>query len=207
MSASTGQRAASPPRHLQLGVVANCIPVFFGLLRSGFSADVTVGCSLEQMLCSQMNIAPDYLRQRVQTVFLNNSPVDDLASSAVSDGAVISLSAAMPGLNGAIMRKGGPLAEMRRSISHTADKVCHQPGPGRITLKLFNLVAKELGPAFLARGVVVGSTALGELLGRQTGRFWQGVKSAELDRRPCQLDQLALHEWPEQPVSLQVRPG
>ena len=207
MSASTEQQAASPQRHIQLGVVANSIPVFFGLLRGGFSADVTVGCSLEQMLCSQMNIAPDYLRQRVQTVFLNNSPVDDLASSAVSNGAVISLSAAMPGLNGAIMRKGGPLAEMRRSISHAADKVCHQPAPGRITLKLFNLVAKELGPAFLARGIVVGSNALGELLARQAPNFWRGVKSAELDRRPCQLDQLALHEWPEQPVLLQVRPG
>ncbi len=207
MDASNEQKTIRPQRHLRLGVVADRIPVFFELLRSGFSADLDVGCSLEHMLCNQLNIAPDYLQNRVQTIFLNNSPVDDLASAAVPDGAVISLSAAMPGLNGAIMRRGGPLSEMRRSISHSPEEVCSQPFPGRITLKLFNLVARELGPHFLSRGIVVGSKALGEWFKRQTNQFWQGVKSAEIDRAPCQFDQLNLHEWPAQDVWFKIRPN
>jgi hypothetical protein len=207
MNASNEQKTIRPPRHIQLEVVADSIPVFFGLLRSGFSAEITVGCSLEHMLCKQMNIAPDYLRNRVQTVFLNNSPVDDLASAVVSDGAVISLSAAMPGLNGAIMRRGGPLSEMRRSITHSPDGVCNQLSPGRITLKLFNLIAKELSSQFLTRGIVVSSKELDELFTQQTRNFWQGVKSAEIDGSPCQVDQFLFNEWSEQEVLFQVRPN
>ena len=205
MNASNGQNTSRPQRHIQLTVASENIPKFFGLLRSGFSIDLAVGCSLEHMLCEQLRIAPDYLENRAQTVFLNSSPVDDLATAAVPDKAVISLSAAMPGLNGAIMRRGGPLAGMRHSISHVPDQVCSQSSPGRITLKLFNLVAKELGKQFLARGVVVSTKSLGELLAQQTSNFWQGVKSAAVDRSPCQADQIVLAEWPEQEVLLQVQ--
>jgi len=205
MNASNGQNTSRPQRHVQLTVASDSIPKFYGLLRSGFSIDLAVGCSLEHMFCDQLGITPDYLQNRAQTVFLNSSPVDDLASAGVPDKAVISLSAAMPGLNGAVMRRGGPLAGMRHSISHVPDQVCSQSSPGRITLKLFNLVAKELGPHFLTRGVVVSSRALGELLAQQPGSFWQSIKSAEIDGSPCKVDQLTLHEWPEQEVLLQVQ--
>jgi hypothetical protein len=178
--------------------------VFFELLRSGFSADITVGCSLEHMLCDQMNIAPDYLRNRVQTVFLNNSPVDDLASAAVSDGAVVCLSAAMPGLNGAIMRRGGPLAAMRRSISHAPDEVCHQPLPGRITLKLFNLVAKELGPVFLQQGIWLKSQTLWEFLERRMDELKAGCIACELDRKPFEFTSLQGLNWRDDMILLQV---
>jgi hypothetical protein len=207
MNTSNGQKTSRPQRHIQLAVSSDSIPLFFGLLRSGFSVDLNVGCSLEDMFCDQLEIAPDYLRNRAQTVFLNSSPVDDLASASVPDEAVISLSAAMPGLNGAVMRRGGPLAGMRHSISHAPDQVCSQSSPGRITLKLFNLVAKELGPHFLTRGVVVSSKALGELLMRQPGSFWQSIKSAEIDGSPSKVDDLTLHDWPEQDVLLKVRPN
>jgi hypothetical protein len=72
-------------------------------------------------------------------------------------------------------------------------------------LKLFNLVAKELGPQFLTRGVVVSSRALGELLGHQPRSFWQSVESAALDGSPCEAEQLTLHEWPEQDVLLELQ--
>jgi hypothetical protein len=205
MNASNGQNTSRPQRHIQLTVASDSIPTFFGLLRSGFSIDLNVGCSLEQMLCDQLGIAADYLQNRAQTVFLNSSPVDDLATATVPDKAVISLSAAMPGLNGAVMRRGGPLAGMRRSISHAPDQVCSQSSPGRITLKFFNLVAKELGRQFLARGVVVSTKSLGELLAMQTSNFWQGVLSAKIDRSPCKFDQLSLDKWPEQEVLLEVK--
>jgi len=205
MNLSSGTKTGRPQRHIQLAVAVDRFPLFFGLLRSGFIVDLTVGCSLEHMLCDQLEIAPDYLQDRAQTVFLNSSPVDDLASASVPDKAIISLSAAMPGLNGAIMRRGGPLSEMRRSISHAPDQVYSQLSPGRITLKLFNLVAKELGQHFLTRGVVVSSKALGELLMQQPRSFWQSVKSAVIDGSPCEVDQLIIHEWPEQEVLLRLQ--
>jgi hypothetical protein len=207
MKSSKEHQTMEPMRHVQLDVPEDRLPVFFGLLRNGFSADVAIGCDLEQMLCNQLNIAPDYLRDRIQTVFLNHSPVDDLSCAAVPDRAVISLSAAMPGLNGAIMRRGGPLARLRQSISHTADAVCKTVAPGRITLKLFNLVAKELGPQFLSRGIIVSGSALGELFTSQTPAFWQRVISVEVDRTPCQVDHLVDQIGPEEDILLQVQSG
>ena len=205
MKPSIKDKTTGPQGHIQFEVSAENIPVFFGLLRSGFSADIDVGCSLEQLLCNQMKIPADYLCNRIQTVFLNSSPVDDLSTASVPDRSIVSLSAAMPGLNGAMMRRGGVLSGMRRSISHASDRVCDQPFPGRITLKLFNLIARELGPQFLARGIVVSSKALGELLAKQTPKFWQGVLSARINRSPIKVGQLALDEWPEQEVLLEVK--
>ena len=89
MNATDKTKTDMPQRHLRIGIDAACIPIFFELLRNGFSADVTVGCGLEHLLCNQLDIAPDYLYSRVQTVFLNNSPLDDLASTSVPDGAVM----------------------------------------------------------------------------------------------------------------------
>jgi hypothetical protein len=195
----------STPRHLHLGIDAAYIPIFFELLRNGFSADLTVGCSLEHLLCNQLDIAPDYLYSRVQTVFLNNSPLDDLASTIVPNGAVISLSAAMPGLNGAMMRRGGLLAGLRSSISHTLDETDFQPFAGRITLKLFNLVAKELGPHFLTRGIVVNSKDLDELLSRHAPDIGQRVKTFQIDGVSSAFDLVILQDWPEQAVMLQIR--
>ena len=205
MNTSDTTKTNMPQRHLRIGIDAAYIPIFFELLRNGFSADLTVGCDLEHLLCNQLDIAPDYLYSRVQTVFLNNSPLDDLASTSVPDGAVISLSAAMPGLNGAMMRKGGPLAELRRSISHSPDEASLQPFPGRVTLKLFNLVAQELGSHFLSRGIVVNSKGLDELFNRQAANFWQSIRTLEIDGSSCSIDQRILQDWPEQAVLFQVR--
>jgi hypothetical protein len=205
MTAIDQPKSNMPQRHLRLGIDAAYIPVFFELLRNGFSADLTVGCSLEHLLCNQLDIAPDYLYSRVQTVFLNNSPLDDLASTVVPDGAVISLSAAMPGLNGAMMRRGGLLAGLRSSISHSPDEACLQPFAGRITIKLFNLVAKELGPHFLARGIVVNSKDLNELLSRHAPDIGQRVKTCEIDGVSSAFNDVTLQDWPEQGILLQVQ--
>ena len=201
-----GHKQASPQRHIQLKVTDRYVPVFLELVRSGFSADITIGCSLDRILSTQVGIDPDYLQDRVQTVFLNNSPVDDLSSATVADGAVISLSAAMPGLNGAVMRRGGPLSQLRHSISHASSAVCDTSAPGRIKLKFFNLIAKEIGPHFLSRGIVVSGTELGELLENQTPDFWQAVTAAELDNTPCQVEHLMDQKWPDENILLQVQP-
>ena len=112
--------------HLTIKISESFIPSFLGLIRSGFTAYVTVGCNLQDILSNQLGIEENYLQDRIQTIFLNNSPVDDTAGTTVDDGATISLSAAMPGLNGAVMRKGGILASLRHSISHAPEQCVHR---------------------------------------------------------------------------------
>ncbi len=130
------------------------LAVFFPLLQQGVRVEVRVGCDIQSLLCNQFKMAPDYLADRVTTIFLNGKPVDEVASAVVTDGATLALSAAMPGLVGATLRKAGSLASFRNTISHrneaTPSNACED---GFITLKLFNMLLPEVGPQSLAHGV------------------------------------------------------
>jgi hypothetical protein len=193
--------------NLTISTSAQFVPSFLGLIRSGFIVHAVVGCNLQELLSNQLGIDENYLQTRVQTIFLNNSPVDDTAATTVPDGATLSLSAAMPGLNGAVMRKGGILASLRQSISQHNDNECSEPRRGKIKLKLFNLVAKEIGPDFLASGILVKGQALAEVIALQTPRFWQSVHYVEIDKVRYEAERLRTLDISSRDVFLQVSPG
>ena len=74
-------------------------------------------------------------------------------SAWVENGSKLALSAAMPGLVGVTFRKGGFYASLRNTITYSKTEASVVKGDGEIVLKLFNMVAKELGPAFLENGI------------------------------------------------------
>jgi len=115
----------------------------------------TVGCSLRSLLCDQFAIPADYVTDRITTIFIDNHPVDDLDRTIVQDGSRVTLSAAMPGLVGATMRRGGFYAALRQGISHVAGGVNAAGENGTVRVKLFNLLLAELGPLVLARGLIL----------------------------------------------------
>ncbi len=127
--------------------------IFSPILQQGFMLPAQVGCSFKNLLCNQFGVTPEYLSNRIQTIFLNGKPVDDVEATIITDGAIIALSAAMPGLVGATFRSGGALSIFRSSISHRNEtnksKVSAQ---GMVTLKLFNLLIPEWVPASLEKG-------------------------------------------------------
>ena len=135
--------------------------LFNGVFRQGVRVEIRAGSSIRQVVVDQLGIAEDYLENRVQTLFLNGKPVDDVDAMKVSDGSILALSAAMPGLAGATLRKGGKYAAFRQQISLGCDSPVLALRKGRITLKLFNQVAEEQGPALLRTGIEVSG---GELL-------------------------------------------
>ncbi len=117
-------------------------------------ADAFVNCSIKDMLCNQFNVAPDYLSERISTIFLNGKPVDSVETAIIQDGDVLALSGAMPGLVGATFRKGGALSIFRSSITHRSNEdQIDKPVKGMITLKLFNLLVPEMGHLFLEKGL------------------------------------------------------
>jgi len=140
-------------RTLQLP--AEQLNAFFPLLQSGVMVPATVGCTLKNLLCDQFAIPADYVTERVTTIFLDNRPVDDLEHTIIHDGSRVTLSAAMPGLVGATMRRGGFYAALRQGISHVTDSVTAAGVSGTVRLKLFNLLLAELGPLVLARGLIL----------------------------------------------------
>jgi hypothetical protein len=157
---------------------------FAPLLGGGFRLNGAGGLALEAFLVAEAEIPADYLRERVQTLFMDGRPVDDAGTAVVREGGVISLSAAMPGLAGAVLRRSGVYAAMRRSISHDpAAPASRDRSRIDVTLKLFNLIARELGPGFLARGIVVDSGELRDFLDRQGRWLWAAGDTAAIDGR------------------------
>ncbi|MFZ1984323.1 MAG: hypothetical protein WAU91_07900 [Desulfatitalea sp.] len=130
-------------KHLRLHFQNNPIAAFFPLLQQGFYVEITPG-NLQDMLCQMCGIDPGSVRDRIQTLFLNGKPVDDLETVFVQDGDCLALSAAMPGLVGATMRSGGVLAGFRSSISYRPAETRSNPYGGVLSIKLFNLLIKEI---------------------------------------------------------------
>lgn len=149
---------------LTLQLRSEQLNTFFPLLQQGVTVPATVGCSLKSLLCDQFAIPADYVTERVTTIFLNNSPVDDLEGTIIQDGSRVTLSAAMPGLVGATMRRGGFYAALRQGISHVTDGGAAAGKCGTVRLKLFNLLLAELGPLVLARGLILERGELADLL-------------------------------------------
>lgn len=176
---------------LVLTISPNAVSRLSPLFGEGILIHGSDGETVADFLVKTAGIPPGYLKERVQTVFLNGRALDDLDTARVSGGANLALSAAMPGLAGAVLRRGGAYASMRRQISQEATSAAAGAGDIIITLKLFNLIASELGPEFLRKGVLIPGHHLRGFVERQGRWAWDGCRSATADGQPIEIGQIA----------------
>jgi hypothetical protein len=165
-------------------------PCFTPLFSRGVQVSACLECSLKELMCQQIGLAEDYLENRVQTVFLNGHPVDDVKQATVGEGAIVALSAAMPGLAGAVLRKGGVLATLRKNITYRNDASARETCEGKVIVKLFNMTTREVGPLLLARGIWMEGAELRELLDRCEDPFKKGCRRVILGNNPIGLEDL-----------------
>jgi len=175
---------------LTLNAASGLAP-FYPLLQRGFQVRTRLGCSVQTFLSEDLGIAPDYIENRIQTVFLDGRPVDDVEKTAVTDGAVLALSAAMPGLVGATMRRSGVLAGFRDTITYRASDACASDAEGFVTIKLFNLLVRELGPGFLERAIWVEADVLADLFGAHGEALERHCEKAARDGGAVRMTDLA----------------
>ena len=204
-SSSAKKSGDIPAVTLSLMVKDKMVPIFFQLLGHGFSIHVQTGCSVKELLCRQFGIPEDYLDERIKTIFLNAKVVDDVSSTTVNEGSALALSGAMPGLVGAILRSGGYYASMRSQISYDQNKPSSLTRTGKITLKLLNLVVKELGPSFLEQGIWFNGEKLQEFIKHHREELKAGGAASELDGQPVEINNLLGLDWDDKTVFLQVR--
>lgn len=202
MKASTDETTAD---QLSLIVDAKLVPLFFQLLGHGFKVNVQTGSTVKNLLCNQLGIHEDYLAQRIQTIFLNAKVVDDVNAAIVGQDATMALSGAMPGLVGAILRSGGFYAPMRSQISHEKNSSTSDFKTGEITLKLLNLVVKELGPTFLERGIWIQSAEIRSFIARHWKTLKTGCKGVEIKEKKVDVTSLQNADWKTILVFLQVK--
>jgi hypothetical protein len=124
--------------------------------------------------------------EKIQSIVLDGKPVDDIRAAVLHDGSTLALSAAMPGLVGATLRRGGAYSSLRSAITyHETENAC-MPGEGWMNIKLFNLLMAELGPNLLRKGVLLMTTDLLDLLTDRTGELRQGC-SITLNDKPVDI--------------------
>jgi len=180
------------------------VPPFLFFVQREFGVDTTVNCTVYRLLCRHLGINPDYLSHRIQTIFLNGKPVDDVEVAVVRDGDRLTLSAAMPGLLGAVLRKAGYYAAMRSSISHREEAVNLSGGKGRVYLKLLNLVMGELGYYFLHRGMWVRGRDLHTFLKDYGAGVVEGCSGLTIDGEECDCSLVFPWRYDDHEVWLQV---
>ena len=183
---------------ISLAVKPDRMSLFSPLLGQGFTLKIQAGISVRDLLCRQIGVSDDYLDQRIQTIFLDGKVVDNVDTAVIRQGSALALSAALPGLAGATLRRGGAYASMRSQISHKNNTVDDSSENGTVMLKLFNLVALELGPMFLKQGIWIDGKKLENFFQRVPDFFWDGCLTAEIDGISQQVRKISLMEWKQQ---------
>jgi hypothetical protein len=154
---------------------------FFLLLQQGVKIQRRVGCTVLAFLREELGAGPLTI-EKIQSIMLDGKPVDDIGSAMIHDGSVLALSAAMPGLVGATLRRGGAYSSLRSVITYQETGETCKPGEGWVSIKLFNLMMAELGPGLLQQGVLVRAHDLSDLLAERSEDFRQGC-SVMLDSK------------------------
>jgi len=170
-------RAAPDAAELEIPVESARLPQFFQLLQQGITLRSQVGCSVRSFLLCRLQLSDEFIQDKIQTIFLDGKPVDDLDTAYVKDGCTLALSAAMPGLVGATMRRGGYYASLRAQISHCAEaENAPAASEGFITLKLFNFLTDLVGKKLLQDGVFAGRRNLEDVLNRLPLSELKGIR-------------------------------
>jgi hypothetical protein len=172
----------------------------FPFLQRGFYVQTTLGKSIVDTLDDQFGIRPEYFEERIKTLFLNGHPVDDAKTAILRDQDALAMSAAMPGLVGAVLRRGGCLAPFRAAISHRGGSKTTDQADGAVQIKLFNLLVKELGPAFLQRGIYIGGEIFDEFIELQSDLFWKQCSAIRYNETPQEKESLKASISAEKPA-------
>jgi hypothetical protein len=193
-------------KSLSITLDPRLLHLFFPFFQQGIIIKTQVGRSIQNLLLQTLNISPEYVENRIQTVFLDGKAVDDLESAVIRNGSTLALSGALPGLVGATLRRKGTYASLRRGITLSSDKNHVPTKDGVIVLKLFNLLLPELAPSLLAAGVWVHGNDLDHFLKKIDESFWSGIRNAEIDDRRTDLPAIRKINWSKykRPVLLRL---
>ena len=183
---------------LSLALPPELLPGFASLLQHGILFPLRHPIPLLAFLVSLPGFSADYIEKNVQTIFIDGVAADSL-DRALAGGTTVALSAAMPGLAGAIFRRQGVHGSLR---SQPVNQSTHaQSGAGFLTLKLFNSIATDRIGDLLRQGILVSGKALANFA-RTRGHLFEALVSIRLDGQ--ELAYPALLEQAEKLDLLQI---
>lgn len=153
---------------LTLILTPEALTGFSSLLQHGILYPVSQPVPLVPFLLSLPGFTGDYIEKTVQTIFVDGIAADSLDRDLTA-GSTLALSAAMPGLAGAIFRRQGIHGSLRSQPQE--QKKIGGAAAGMITLKLFNSIATDRIQDLLTTGVLVGGKAFHDFAGMRESLF------------------------------------
>jgi hypothetical protein len=177
---------------------------FCALLAQGVGIPTRTGTSLYEFLCHQLGLSRDYVENDIQTIFINGSAVDCLDEVRIGHDTTVALSAAMPGLAGATLRKGGRFAGMRREISLFQVDTGPANEPTVVTLKLFNMVFRDVGPRLLSQGVWVQTERVRAMFSHWNDFEPEVMQNLKRNGQPIAPSQIDEGQWTDLWIDLRV---
>ncbi len=148
-----------PSLHIKLTVSPDSIARFSTLLQGGIYIEAPCNTPIGELLVSLPGFTRDYIQRRVETIFIDGLPADSLSQPLTISGTVLAISAAMPGLAGAIFRKNSVHAALRTSPTASAQTE-REEKTIQVRLKLFNMIAAEKGEELLRSGCIVKASTV-----------------------------------------------
>jgi len=152
------------PHSLSIRASAQNLAGLAALAREGLGVSIAAGRSLRQTLTDDLGLDAEFVECRIQTIFLDGSPVDDIDTDHARPGSALALAGALPGVAGICMQRDSRIGVFREGITHQSQGLPASQQSLRITLKLFNVIAEEALAQVLSRGVEVRCGRLAELL-------------------------------------------
>ena len=175
--------------------------VFASLLQHGILYPVEQPVALGDFLLSLPGFSQEYLEQCVQTIFINGAAADSF-DAVLAPGSIVALSAAMPGLAGAIFRRQGLHSSLRSQVAST--RAVAAEGPGFIKVKFFNHIAIDRACDVLSRGALVEGRAWHDFAARRADIF-QAPATLILNQEAIEYKRL-LQEVDKYPmINLQIQ--
>ncbi|MBV5318970.1 MAG: hypothetical protein JZU50_14330 [Desulfobulbaceae bacterium] len=135
---------------LTLALPAEAVLGFASLLQHGMLVGVDRPVAVLPLLLTLPGFTAEYIEKTVQTIFINGVAADSF-DQLLPAGSTLALSAAMPGLAGAIFRRQGLHGTLRSQPE--AKVAIPQSASGFITLKLFNSIATDRIRDLLPHGI------------------------------------------------------
>lgn len=175
---------------LQITLQSAFVQRLVTVLQSGFFCSSVQGKTLLTFLSSLPGFTEDYIENRLQTIFLNGDSVDDMNLTFSEEFVVLALSAAMPGLAGSLFRKGSPLTVLRKTAVQKQLKSSESPVV--VQVKLFNVIAVEIGGTLLADGAVLDCDDLLSFL-RLRPTLVNAMGNITVDNEPITPQELLNH--------------
>lgn len=174
---------------LTFRIAPDSIDKFTTLLQAGILVPTAQGSPIGVFLKNIQGFTEEYITNQVQTIFLNGTATDDMETELTGENPVLAISAAMPGLAGAIFRKNSLHAALR--TTQASRKCASTNARITVTLKLFNAIARDRGAELLRRGVTLDATSLKKFLDTRT-TLPSMIMVAELEGEALSKDNLPM---------------